>query len=244
MPFRITKEMVRMREAELGFSAKVRVAQFHEMAERMRWDLYRPMRQALRRTLPWGTAAEMEDTFRPSSPNFLYLLAQETKDGNYSDHERFLHYLGFEVTGDTLAAIEDRLRITFQPGGNNRRDWWNWPSRDAHEWLRKNIGRKIRYPEVAEFNPELIDPKDAHRDMRKVLDPDIREFHLREDVYAMLPQKQADVVWLYTTWYDESRPRELMKAIAEFLQISPETVRWHKAEALKNPQFKKMMGQP
>jgi hypothetical protein len=246
MPFRITKEMMRMAEAERGFSAKVRLAQFREMAERMRWDPYRLLRRALRSTLPWGNTPETEDTFRPSSPNFLYLLAQETKDGDYSDYERFLHYLGIEVTGDSLAAVDERFRVTFEPSGNNRREWWNEPSHDAREWLRKGIRQKvrypIRYPEVAEINPELIDPKDKHRDGRKILEPELREFMLREDLYAILPQRQADVMWLHVALHDKDRPRETTKAIAEFLKISPATVRWHKAEALKSPQLKKRLG--
>jgi hypothetical protein len=244
VPFRITEEMMRMAEIEKGFSTKVRLAQFREMTERMRWNLYRPLRRTLRSMLPWGTIPETEDTFRPSSPNFLYLLAQETKDGDYGDYERFLHYLGFEVTGDTLAAADERLRVTFEPGGNNRREWWNEPSHDAREWLRKGIRQKVRYPEGPEFDPELIDPKDKHRDKRKVLDPDILEFLLREDLYRMLPQRQVEVIWLHVVLHDVDKPRETTQAIAEYLEISSATVRWHKAEALKSPQLKKMLGQP
>jgi hypothetical protein len=243
MPFRVTDEMRRMAEAERGFSAEVRRAQFREFHEHMRWLLYRPLRQAFRPLLPWGrTDAPVEDTFRPSAPNYLYLLAQETKNGNYQAYERFLHYLMLDVTGDTIAAADERFRITFDSQANNRREWWNEPSRDAWEWLRRQIGRHAGATNEVELNPGLADPKDKHADKRKVLDPDLREFMLREAVYAALPQKQAEVVWLYVMLHDEDRPRETTKAIAELLRINPATVRWHKAEALKNPQFRKMIG--
>jgi hypothetical protein len=242
MPFRITKEMRRMREAELGFSTKVRLAQFREMAERMRWNLYRPMRRALRPTLPWANATEPEPTFRPTAPNFLYVLAQETRSGNYNDYERFLHYLGSEVSGDTLAALDERLRITFEPAGNNRREWWKEPSHEAVGWLRQQIAQKPRAENFIELDADLIEPKNKYLDKRKFLEPELQEFKLREDLYITLPQRQAEVMWLHVVLHDKDRPRETTEAIAEFLQISPATVRWHRAEALKSPQFKKMMG--
>jgi hypothetical protein len=244
VPFRITKEMRRMAEAEQGFSKEVRIAQFREMAERMRWDLYRPLRRALRLRLPWGNA-EVDEKFRPSAANFLYLLAEETRTGNYSDYERFLHYLGFDVSGDTVAALDERLRVTFQPSGNNRREWWTEPSHEAAEWLRRQIAKKPRSENFAELNADLIEPKNRNLDKRKFLEPELREFLLREDLYANLPRRQAEIMWLHVELHDKDRPRgETTKAIAEFLQISPATVRWHKAEALKNPQFKKMLGLP
>jgi hypothetical protein len=242
MPFRITKQMIRMAEAERGFSKEVRLTQFREMAERMRWTLYRPLRRALRSTLPWDNVPETEDTFRPSSPNFLYLLAQETRNGNYSDYERFLHYLGSDVTGDAIAALDERLRITFEPHGNNRREWWKEPSHEAAEWLRRQIAKKPRSDDFIQLEPELIEPKYKHLDKRKILEPELREFVLREDLYAMLPRRQAEIMWLHVALHDKDRPRETTKAIAAFLGISPATVRWHKSEALKNPQLRARLG--
>jgi hypothetical protein len=54
----------------------------------------------------------------------------------------------------------------------------------------------------------------------------------REAVYAELPQKQAEVVLLYAALYDEAKPRETTKAVADHPRVTPATVRWHKAEDL------------
>jgi len=243
MPFRVTAEMRRMAEAERGFSAEVKLAQWREFHERQRWYLYRPLRQAFRSLLrPWaGADACAEDEFRPSGPNYLYLLARETRDGDYLAYERFLHYLGLEFTGDTVAVADERFRITFDSRANNRREWWDEPSREALEWLRTQISGKAKPEPVAELNPDLLDPKDKHGDKRGLLDPDLRDFMLREDLYRALPEKQAEVLWLYAMFHDPQKPRETTHAIAEYLQISPATVRWHKAQAAKSPRLRKVL---
>jgi DNA-binding CsgD family transcriptional regulator len=43
-------------------------------------------------------------------------------------------------------------------------------------------------------------------------------------------------------FHDPQKPRETTRAIAEHLQISPATVRWHKAEAAKSPHLRKVLG--
>jgi hypothetical protein len=245
MPFRITKEMRMMREAELGFSPEVKIAQFREHFERERWRRLRQirgMRRALRAQDLWAPDVETEEMFRPSSPNYLYLLARETKAGNYQSYKRFVNYFGLEPTGDTIDAAAEQLRVTFEPRGNNRRAWWREPSTDAWEWLRKKIAKQPYERGFIQLNPALVEPKNQHADKRKILDPDLREFELRETVYATLPRQQAAVVWLYLKFHDDARPRETTGLIAEALGISPATVRGHKAEAAKNPQFRKALG--
>jgi hypothetical protein len=245
VPFKVTDEMRRMAEAEKGFSAEVRQAQWREFCERMRWNLYRPLRRGLGfRTFAPRQSADVssDDKFRPSGPNYLYLLAQETRNGDYQSYERFLHYLMLEVTGDTVATVEERFRITFDPQGNNRREWWNEPAHEAWEWLRQQIGQTARPEGSVELNPDLIVPKDAHADKRRFIDPDLHDFMLWEDLHRALPQRQAEVMWLYAMFHDPEKPRETTPAFAEYLQITPATVRWHKAEALKSPQLKKMLG--
>jgi hypothetical protein len=243
MPFRVTAEMRRMAEAEKGFSAEVRRRQWQEFNERQRWYLYRPLRRAFRSLLPWGRGhVSAEDKSRPSEPNYLYVLARETRGGDYEAYERFLHYFGFEATGDNVAAADERFRITFDSRANNRREWWNEPSREAYEWLRDRIGGEGKPEPTTELNPALEDPKSKHADKRRVLDPDLRDFILREDLYRVLPEKQAEVLWLYAMFHDPQKPRETTRAIAEHLQISPATVRWHKAEAAKSPHLRKVLG--
>jgi hypothetical protein len=245
MPFRITKEMRMMREAELGFSPEVKIAQYREHFERQRWRRLQQvigMRRALRTRTSWAPEIESGETYRPSSPNYLYLLARETKDGDYQSYKRFVNYFGLEATGDTIVAAAEQLRVTFEPRGNNRRAWWREPSADAWEWLRGKIAQQPYERGFIQLNPALVEPKDQHADKRKVLDPDLREFELREAVYAALPEKQAEVVWLYHMFHDDARPRETTGLIAEALGISPATVRWHKAEAAKNPQFRRALG--
>ncbi len=245
MPFRITKEMRMMREAELGFSPEVKIAQYREHFERERWRRLRQirgMRRALRVRDLWAPDVDSEETFRPSSPHYLYLLARETKDGNYQSYKRFVNYFGLEATGDTIDAAAEQLRVTFEPRGNNRRAWWREPSADAWEWLRKQVAQQPYERGFIQLNPALVEAKDQHADKRKILDSDLREFVVREAVYATLPQQQAEVVWLYRQFHDEARPRETTGLIAEALGISPSTVRWHKAEAAKNPQFRRALG--
>jgi hypothetical protein len=245
MPFRITKEMRMMREAELDFSPEVKIAQYREHFERERWRRLRQirgMRRALRVRDLWAPDVDSEETFRPSSPHYLYLLARETKDGNYQSYKRFVNYFGLEATGDTIDAAAEQLRVTFEPRGNNRRAWWREPSADAWEWLRKQIAQHPYERGFIQLNPALVEAKDQHADKRKILDSDLREFVVREAVYATLPQKQAEVVWLYHMFHDDAEPRETIGLIAEALKISPATVRWHKAEAAKNPQLRRALG--
>jgi hypothetical protein len=201
-----------------------------------------PLRSTIAGHLLGSSSTEVEDKFRPSRPNYLYLLAEEARDGDYRNHERFLNTLGHEATGDTLLNLEERLRITFNPQGSNTREWWLEPSGEAAYWLKKRIADEPRPDNFVELDPRLIDRKQKNLDRRKFLEPELREFMMRETLYAILPQRQAEIAWLYVQFHDEDRPRETTKAIAEFLQISPATVRWHKAEALKSPQFKKMLG--
>jgi hypothetical protein len=209
----------------------------------MKWNLYRPLRRAFLAFSPdRGAGRSADGEFRPTSPNYLYLLAKETRNGNYQAYERFLHYLMLEATGDTVAAADERFRITFDSKANNRRAWWNEPSPEAWEWLRVQIGGKARPEGSTELAPDLLDPKDAHADKRRVVDPDLRDFMLREDLHQALPQQQAEVLWLYVMFHNPQKPRETTQAIAEYLQISPATVRWHKAEAAKNPRLRKVLG--
>ena len=245
MPFRITKEMRMMREAELGFSPEVKIAQYREHFERQRWrrlQQVRRMRRALHTQTSWTPEIEADETFSPSSPNYLYLLARETKDGDYQDYKRFVNYFGLEATGDTIVAASEQLRVTFEPRGNNRRAWWREPSANAWVLLKEQIAKQPYERGFIQLNPALVEPKNQHADKRKVLDSDLREFELREAVYAALPEKQAEVVLLYLMFHDEARPRETTGLIAEALGISPATVRWHKAEAAKNPQFRRALG--
>jgi hypothetical protein len=234
-----------MYEAEQSFSKKVRVAQWLEFCERAGWQRLRQiqrMRSALSARSPWVADSEPQETFRPSKPNYLYILAGETAKGDYHNYELFLNCLGLEPTSDTIEATAEQLRITFEPHGNNRREWWRDPSQEAREWLKRKITRKPHSDGFIKLDPSLVEPKDQHADKRKVLDADLREFMLREAVYAALPHRQAEVVWLYLKFHDDARPRETTGLIAEALGISPATVRGHKAEAAKNPQLRRALG--
>lgn len=248
MPFRITREMRMMYEAERAFSPKVRLTQWREFLERMGWQRLQQiqrMRRALHTCRSWASESNPEHPFRHSSPNYLYVLARETKDGDdYQSYKLFLNSLGLEATGDTLDAAAERLRITFAPQGNNRHPWWDDTSSEARDWLRKQITQEPRTGGFIELNPARVEPKDQHADKRKTLDPDLHEFMLREALYAALPQRQAEIVLLYMEFFNEDRPQETTGAIAEHLRISPATVRWHKAEALKNHALRKLLRLP
>jgi hypothetical protein len=241
-------------ELTAGWSPLAKQAYDMESLEKMLWA-FRPqahIRQLginLRRISSAVSGVRLSDVepeeFRRSSrfPNYLYVLAQEARNGGkYPDYAVFLRALDLEASGDLIIAADERLRITFEPKGNNTRAWWLDSSDRAREWLRRqlmkpNTGIGASAPE---FNPGLISPEDKHKALHKVLDPDLREFMLREDLHRVLPRQQADVVWLYIMFHDPEKPRETTTAIAEHLQISPATVRWHKAQALKNPQLRKI----
>src|SRR5215217_4878779 len=53
--------------------------------------------------------------------------------------------IGSDVSGDSVAALDNRLRITFDPSGTNRRQWWTEPSWEAAQWLRQKIATRIRH---------------------------------------------------------------------------------------------------
>lgn len=243
--------MIRAAEAEQGFSYEVRLAQFQELTERMRWDSLRRLRRLCKpmNTLSRESGAEDPISFRPPAPNFLYVLAKEARSGDYRNHMQFLHYLGFDATGDSIMALDEQLRVTFDPRGNNRHEWWLEPSGNASQWLRKKIaekqGRLSSKPKEknAGLNPEVSALGSKSRNRGKApLDPQIREWLFLEEVRAMLPPMQAAVICSYYELDDPARPHEITNAVAERLGISPATVRWHKAEARKNTAFKKLLG--
>jgi hypothetical protein len=169
------------------------------------------------------------------------VLAKDARNREgYSDYAEFLRALDLEASGDLIIAVDERLRITFEPKGNNTRAWWFEASDRAREWLRHQLVKADTGMDAGAPELNLESPEDKHKDPRKVLDPDLREFMVRELLHRTLPQRQAEVVWLYIMFHDPDKPRETTPAIAEHLQISPATVRWHKAQAFKNPQLRKI----
>lgn len=241
-------------ELTVGWSPLAKQAYDMESLEKMLWafrpqTLLRQLRVNLRRMsssvtgvrLPEVEPEEFRRSFR--FPNHLYVLAQEARaGGKYSDYALFLRALDLEASGDLIIATDERLRITFEPKSNNTRAWWLESSDRAREWLRRQLIKPNTDIDASapEFNPGLISPEEKHKALHKVLDPDLREFMLREDLRRMLPRQQAEVVWLYIMFHDPEKPREITAAIAEHLQISPATVRWHRAQARKNPQLRKI----
>ena len=255
MPFNAAKAAREYQERRATWSPAA-AAYESESYELYRWVLNRhkrSLRQALRgirRLASGGTRLPEEEEnqdLQLSAPNYLYVLAQEARSGGcYSDYARFLRNLNIPASGDTVIAADERLRITFEPEGNNTRAWWLEPSEKARKWLRDQLVKDCILQDEGglELNPEAINPKDKNKDLRKMWDPALSEFALREAIYTALPEQQANVIWLYTLFHDEDRSRETTRAIAEFLSIAPDTVRWHKAEAVKNPRFRKLFGLP
>jgi hypothetical protein len=81
-----------------------------------------------------------------------------------------------------------------------------------------------------------MDPEDYHKDLSKVLDPELIEWLMRDGVFDELPQRRAEVVLLYGAYFEQNREqakrfiekapkRGVTKAVAEVLGVSPETVR-------------------
>jgi hypothetical protein len=175
------------------------------------------------------------------TPNRVYYAALEAwRRGDFEAAAGFLQFLRVEVTGDNVLAITEVLRPTFDPNAKrpDLRRRWEWESPEhASTWLKKRIGDEARFKRqrLPELNPDLVDPKDAHADMRKVLDPDLREFMLREKVRSVLPDRQAQVVWLLAQGYT---PEE----IANIMQVGRSTVDWHKHQAVNNPEFRRAFG--
>jgi hypothetical protein len=259
VPFDVAKAAREYQERRATWSPAAAEAYERESHELYRWVLSSHKRrvrqafQAMRRTTILASSGvplpeeEEPQEHRLSAPNHLYVLAQEARSGgSYSDYARFLRNLNVEADGDTIVAAVERLRITFEPKGNNTRVWWLEPSEKAGEWLRDQLVKDGVLQDVGalEWNPLAINPKDKNKDPRRMWDPALSEFALCEAIYAELPEQQANVIWLYTQFHDEDRPRETTKAIAEFLNITPDTVRWHKAEAIKNPGFRRLFGLP
>src|SRR5215211_3144676 len=123
--------MARAYRAEQEFSRKIRLARFHETAEWMHWTSLRLVRRVIRASHLNFT----EERFHPSRPNHIYLLAGEIRNGGYENHERFLHYLGHDVSGDTVAAADEVVRVAFTPRSHRRREWWRESSHEASDWL-------------------------------------------------------------------------------------------------------------
>jgi hypothetical protein len=237
-------------ELTAGWPPLAKEAYNMESLEKTLWAgrpqaLLRKWQAYLRRTSSFRLPDVEPEEFRRSSrfPNHLYVLAKEARnEGKYSDYALFLRALDLEASGDLIIATDERLRITFEPKGNNTRAWWFEASDKAREWLQHQLVKADTGIDAGapELNLDLISPEDKHKALHKVLDPDLREFMLREDLRRVLPQRQAEVMWLYVMFHDPDRPRETTAAIAEHLQISPATVRWHKAQAFKNPQLRKI----
>jgi len=255
MPFDAAKAMKVYQERRATWSPAVVEAYERETWEMWTWIVtyhrrsvqraWRTLRKSISEQLTGvSLLEEPREEFKLSSPNHLYVLAGEAWSGDYAAYARFLKNLGLEANGDTIEAACERLRITFAPKGNNTRAWWLESSEKAREWLTDQIAEAGALQDLGmlELEPKLISPRDAHRDKRKIWDPDLTEFALREAIYAALPKRQAEVIWLYVLLHDEDRPRETTPAIAEALNISTGTVRWHKAEAAKNPEFRKVLG--
>jgi hypothetical protein len=237
-------------ELTAGWPPLAKEAYNMESLEKTLWAgrpqaLLRQLRANLRGMSSFRLPDVEPEEFRRSSrfPNHLYVLAKEARnEGKYSDYALFLRALDLEASGDLIIATDERLRITFEPKGNNTRAWWFDASDRAREWLRHQLVKADTGIDAGapELNLDLISPEDKHKALHKVLDPDLREFMLREDLRRVLPQRQAEVMWLYVMFHDPDRPRETTAAIAEHLQISPATVRWHKAQALENPELRKI----
>src|SRR5215212_279246 len=155
--------MRREREIELAFSPEVKMAQFREVLDRMRWEQTERLRRMSRVAIPTipGMPRFPERKFR-RHPNFVYVLAREAYE-QYQKQELFLKYLGVEIVeanenslmrdaaqtqlermSYVLDATDVQLRVALDPRGNNRRKWWLEDPKEAREWLRKQIEREVR----------------------------------------------------------------------------------------------------
>lgn len=222
---RITPELWRAHEASKGFNRKIQIARAREFLEHMSW-------LAQSRILP--TPGE----FRPSE-NYLYLAALEARKGK-ADRERFLHYLGFDWSGENIAALDKRFQVTFNPDGRGpRREWWLEDSSGARQWLHEKIAEKPREQRRISYDPN----KDKHG----YVDPEIIDF-FRVDAYdRVLPRRQAQVAYLYGWLHNEDRPSKTVGEIVRVLRennikISPAGVRWHLRAMAKNQKFRRTLG--
>lgn len=258
MPFRITAEMRRMHEAERHLDLEARRARNREFLEHVRWIADRPSREIRRVVLG---QAPGEERFRPTSPNYLHVLARRAwEEDRWEDWGLLLGALGFEAKAETIHvaesiaprmfALEEQLTRSFEPktgaGRSARREWWYQSSPEAIAWLRKQVLDGIRTPPDRRRVPlpegKYLDAQHPHAGNSKYLERELWEFLLREDLRRILSAQQADVVWFWSQFHNDARPRETTKAVAEFLQLAPPTVRWHKAEAAKNPELRRLFG--
>jgi hypothetical protein len=85
MAFQFTPEMRRERELELAFSPEVKMAQFRETLDRMRWEQTERLRRMSRVSIPTipGMPRFPEKRFRRTRPNFVHVLAREAYEAPY-----------------------------------------------------------------------------------------------------------------------------------------------------------------
>lgn len=241
----VPKEMRRMREAERTFSREVSRSQLREFAEHVRWIQRRPLRQARRAAFSKNRDSTVVEKFRPSSPNYLYVLAKEAQDSDHRAYETFIKSLGLEATEDTIAAADERFRVAFRSEGRNVREWWLEPSEGARQWLYRELERssraKPRTRQTVSLDLSSAEKHITHEDLHRFEDPDLTAFIDAEAQRAKeaklhaivegLPERQHQILMLKVEGLKYGQ-------IAEEMGTSLSTVKSHARALRENPDLR------
>jgi hypothetical protein len=225
--------------AEKSFGPDLQRAREQEREEWLDW--HNPLNRwsrALKRLTP--ESPKVEEKFRLSSPNYLHVAAREVwKTGGYSEREWLVQLLYQDPTADKVLNLDEQLRITFEPRGNNTRKWGLEPSVRAQGWLVDRVLEPQRFKSVicVQVDPETVEAR-VKGDLSKYMDPELRDFISGDSYGSILPKRQAQVLYLYSILHDPSRPRETVAAVAEEMGITPATVRGYLAAARRNPELR------
>jgi hypothetical protein len=184
----------------------------------------------------------------PLQGRWLFVRARRAWRGDYEARRKFLQAIGVEPAADEALALREVLGPTFEPRRpDRRRDWWTEAPERGTAFLRRRIkdvkargqGR-MKYVPLDNDLAEIL-PEEKGGDPR-AWELELRLWTIKQAIFAKLPPRQAEVVFLCWEYHDEDHPAATSRAVAETLGISQEAVRQHRRKAASNPEFRKALG--
>jgi hypothetical protein len=182
----------------------------------------------------------------------LYVMARMAYSGDYDARVALLDEIGASgLRGGRalhLVRLDETLAPTFNPKRpDSRSTWERFPPAGARQELHKLLREALRdkrrdRPRLVDIDPEEALPRNQSSDPRRKLDPVLAEYILMDAVFRSLPERNALVVWLHVELFDRDHPSRTTRHVAEALGVPIETVRGHRKEAAKNPQFREILG--